>query len=33
MRLNQVRDLLHVMIRELGGSSGRRWWDVMREEE
>jgi hypothetical protein len=35
MMLNDVRDLLHEMIRVRGEAAGaprRRWWDVMRTE-
>lgn len=32
MRLAQVKAQLDELIRERGGG-GRRWWDVMREEE
>lgn len=33
MSLNEVRDLLHGLVRaSAGGTPQRRWWDVMRSE-
>lgn len=32
MRLNDVKSALDGLIRESGGGSGRKWWDVMRED-
>ncbi len=33
MRLNDVKAVLDDRIRDAGAGTGRRWWDVMREEE